>query len=121
MEKQSNYADFYEKTWRQYHWHQQDCDVTKLGNICKDVLALHALAGCYSVSFPFGKSETIATNLMMKEDLNLDEFCWPDISNERLFEVGSNFFARLYGGKRGTHLDGLRYQIIMRKEEPPKI
>jgi predicted aminopeptidase len=46
----------------------------KVGDKCYDLLAVHALSGCDTVSYPFGKGKTSAVNLMLKLDLNLRMF-----------------------------------------------
>ena len=45
-----------------------------LGNESFDLLAVHALSGCDSVSYPYGKGKTSANNLMLKRNLDFKDF-----------------------------------------------
>ena len=47
--------------------------VEKLDNKCKDILPLHALTGCDSVSYTFEKGKLTAINLLMKYHLSLED------------------------------------------------
>ena len=95
--------------------------VRNLGNKCKDVLPLHALTGCDAVSYPYGKGKTTAANLLLKGDLHLEQMCDPSVSEDVVEQIGMDFLLKLYGGKPGSDLNQLRYQIFSRKKEPPKI
>ena len=50
----------------------------KLKDKCFDLLAIHALSGCDSVSYPFGKGKVSAINLLLKSDLKLEIFSDPE-------------------------------------------
>jgi len=50
----------------------------KLKDKCFDLLAIHALSGCDSVSYPFGKGKVSAINLHLKSDLKLEIFSDPE-------------------------------------------
>ena len=69
-------TSFYEK----YDGKVIDINATalKLGNKSFDLLAVHALSGCDTVSYPFGKWMISALNLLLKLDLNLQVFTEPD-------------------------------------------
>ena len=43
----------------------------KLGVKCKSLLAVHALSGCDTVSYPFGKGKTSAINTLLLPDVNI--------------------------------------------------
>ena len=73
--------------------------VAKLGNKCSDLLPLHPLSGCDTLSFPYGKGRVSAINLMLMLDLDLSVFT--DNSEEsKWMAVGICFLSLLYGGRQ---------------------
>ena len=67
--------------------------VAKLGNKSKDILSLHALTGCDTVSYPFGKGKMTAVNMLMKSDLNLEHMCLVHTSSEEFLRIGTAFLV----------------------------
>jgi len=47
-----------------------------------DLLAAHALSGCDSVSYPFGKGKIKAINLVLNSEVTLKEFVNPVAEEE---------------------------------------
>ncbi|CAM1319304.1 Uncharacterised protein g7168 [Pycnogonum litorale] len=94
---------------------------SKLGDKCFDLLAVHALSGCDTVSYPFGKGKVSALNLMLKLDLNLHVFTEPDAEEVDWMKAGIDFLSYLYCGKIMESLNNLRYTLFSRKKDPPKI
>jgi len=93
-----------------------------LGEKCKDLLAVHALTGCDSTSYPFGKGKVSAINNLIKNDLKLDCIGNPDASKEQVIDAGRHLFRLLYGSTRSDiTLDELRHQIFSKKKVSPKI
>ena len=80
---------------RKYNGQVIDINATalKLGNKCLDLLAAHAISGCDTVSYPFGKGKTTAINLVLKNDLNLQQFSNPEATEEEWMKVGMNFLS----------------------------
>ena len=61
---------------RKYNNKVTDINATAatLGNEYFDLLVVHALSGCDSVSYPYGKGKTSANNLMLKRNLDFKDF-----------------------------------------------
>lgn len=93
----------------------------KLGEKCLDLLATHALSGCDSVSYPFGKGKVTAINLVLNSKVTLREFANPLAPEEVWIKEGLCFISSLYGGTGSTSLANLRYSIFSKKKEPPKV
>ena len=55
----------------------------KVGEKCLDLLlTAHALSGCDSVSYPFGKGKIKAVNLVLNSEVTLKEFVNPVAEEE---------------------------------------
>jgi len=93
----------------------------KLGDKCFDLLAVHALSGCDTVSYPFGKGKISALNLLLELDLNLRVFTEPDAEEQDWVKAGIDFLSYLYCGKLVDSLNNLRYTLFSKKKDPPKI
>jgi len=61
---------------------------SKLGNKSFDLLAVHALSGCDTMSYAFGKWEISALNLLLQLDLNLQVFTEPDAEKVNWMKAG---------------------------------
>ena len=94
---------------------------SKLGNKCYDLLAVHALSGCDTTSYPFGKGKVSAIKMLVKLDLKLDVFIDPESQEEDWMKAGKNFLSYLYYGKTVESLSKLRYTLFTMKKDPPKI
>jgi len=70
-----------------------------LGDKCFDLLAVHALSGCDTVSYPFGKGKISALNLLPKLDLNLQVFTEPAAEEVDWMKAEIDFLSYLYCGK----------------------
>lgn len=95
--------------------------VSRLGDKCYDLLAVHALSGCDTVSFPFGKGKTSAINAMLKCELNLKSFTDSEIEEQEWMKAGMDFLSYLYSGKIVGNLSDLRCMLFSKKRDPPKI
>ena len=65
--------------------------VSHLGNCCKDLLPMHALSGCDTVSYRYGKGKITAVNLLLKNNLNLEQMC--DGNTPILTELAPTFWS----------------------------
>ena len=75
----------------------------KLGDKCLHLLATHALSGCDSVSYPFGKGKVTAINLALNSKVTLREFQIPWLQKKyRLKKVSASYQA--YMEEQGQHL-----------------
>ena len=110
-------------TMRKYNGMVIDIKATadKLGDKCLDLLATHALSGCDSASYPFGKGKATAINLVLNSKVTLKEFVNPLAEEEVWIEEGLSFLSKLYGGTETTSFADLRYSIFRKKKDPPKI
>ena len=59
------------------------------------ILAVRALLGCDTVSYPFGKGKISALNLLLKLDLNLQVFTEPDAEEVDWMKAGIDFLSCL--------------------------
>ena len=73
--------------------------VAKLGNKCSDILPVHALSGCDTVSYPYGKGKVSVINLMLKLDLDLSVFADSNSEEGKWMAAGICFLSLLYGGE----------------------
>ncbi len=93
----------------------------KLGDKCLDLLAMHALSGCDTVSYPFEKGKLTAINLLLKSKLQLHAFVDPNTEVEEWLAEGIGFIKCLYGGSTSPTTADLRFFIFKNKKEPPKL
>ena len=93
----------------------------KLGDKCLDLLVVHAISGCDTVSYPFGKGKVSAINTMLKMDIDLKAFANPEATELEWMQAGLNFLSLIYCGKIVESLSDLRFDIFSRKTETPKI
>ena len=70
---------------------------SRLGGKCVTLLAIHALTGCDTVSYPLGKGKISAANLLLKSDINRDVMCNIDTPDDTIIEIGSTVLLYLYG------------------------
>ena len=82
-----------------------------LGSKCLQLMGMHALTGCDTVSYPFNKGEITVLNA-----LKSDHF--PGLSEvlANLKETGQRFFATIYGQPPGTSMNLARYRIYSGKK-----
>ena len=95
---------------------------TKLGNTCDQLLAMHALTGCDTTSYPYSKGKTTGFNVRLKHPvIGLECFGEEDISKDELFDVGSKFFCYLYGSETCVSMACLRYKLFSSNKRTPCI
>ena len=73
--------------------------VDKLGDTCGQLLGMHPLSGCDTVSYPYGKGNTFALKVLMNNDIDglksvLGE---PEISQGQLKATDGASFHAFYG------------------------
>ena len=96
--------------------------VAALGDRSLQLLGIHAVTVCDTVSHPFNKGKLTALS-------KLQEGNFPEVSCEvgeetatleDLLKTGQTFFATLYGQPKCTSLNAVRYKIYTkRKGKPP--
>ena len=93
----------------------------KLGEKCSDLLAVHVLSGCDTVSYPYRKGKTSALNSLLQFDLNLKVFTEFDVEEAEWMKAGMNFLSYMYCGKIVGLLNTLRFTLFGKKKDSPKI
>lgn len=94
----------------------------QLGEKCKDILALHALTGCDSTSYPFGKGKNSGLSVLQNhDDIGLEVFGEEESTKEEIIEAGTRFFAYLYGSTPPVKMNSLRHQLFSRSKTTPSI
>ena len=95
----------------------------KLGDKCGQLPGMHALSGCDTVSYPYGKGKKSALKVLMNNDIDglQDVLGEPDISQGQLKAPAGAFFIALYGQKKTDSLNSARYKIYMSRKKPPPL
>ena len=85
--------------------------------LCSQLLGAHALSGCDTVSFLFGKGKISALKILSAGNFPglFDVLCEKSATQADLLEVGKQFFTALYGHPAGTSMAQARYNIYSRK------
>ena len=93
----------------------------QLGSKSLQLLGMHALSGCDTVSYPFNKEKISALNVLKAGDFpGLSEVLGEEhATHASLMETGQHFFAALYGQPPGTSMSVTRYNIYARKKGKP--
>ena len=68
---------------------------TQIGEQYRDVLTRHALTGCDSTSYPFGKGKLTGLKLLPRFDLQ--GFGDLQYQKEHVLNIGKHFYCLLYG------------------------
>ena len=97
--------------------------VVKLGDKCAQLPGMHALSGCDTVSYPYGKGKTFALKVLMNNDIDglQDVLGEPDISQGQLKATVGAFVLALYGQKKTDSLNSARYKMYMSRKKPPPL
>ena len=84
---------------------------------------MHALSGCDTVSYPYGKGKKSALKELMNTDIDglQDALGEPDISQGQLKATAGAFFLALYGKKKTDSLNTARYKMYMSRKRPPPL
>ena len=93
----------------------------KLGAKCLELLPLHALTGCDTVSYPFGKGKVTALKMLLNPTCpRLDHVIGEHAASEAdILESGGLVFSLLYGAKPGTKMNQIRYDLFKKKKDAP--
>ena len=86
---------------------------------CSDILAMDALTGCDTTSYPFGKGKLSALTVL--GNANLQPFGNKESTREEVVEDGRRFFAFIYGSKCDAAMRELRCKIFCSRPDAPKI
>ena len=93
-----------------------------LGHVCDELLAMHAFTGCDTTSYPFKKGKTSGLSILKKySDLNLQYIGEQSTTRDEVIEIGTKFFAYLYGSKIPVKMNSLRHHIFITNKSTPPI
>ncbi len=95
---------------------------TNLGDaMCSQLLGAHAITGCDTVSYPFGKGNASVLKTLKAGDFpGLFDILGEEAATDAdLMAVGQKFFAALYGQPACTSMTNARYNLYTRKQGKP--
>ena len=96
--------------------------VALLGPKCQNILSVHALSGCDTVSYPYGKGKLSAFNVLKMEDLlNMEKIGNENSTQQELLAASTQFFLSLYRQKNATNLNEARYNMYKKKKNKPNL
>ena len=89
--------------------------------VCSQLLGAHAITGCDTVSYPFGKGKASLLKTMKQGDFPglFDVLREEGASQEDLMAVGEQFFVALYRQPSGSSMTQARYNLYTRKQGKP--
>ena len=91
-----------------------------LGKKCLQLLGVHALSGCDTVLYPYGKGKISALNTLLTGDFPglAHELSEVEATHTDLMEAAQTYFCVLYRQPSGTSMLILNY--LLRKRKPQK-
>ena len=97
--------------------------VKKLGpRKCSQLLGVHAMSGCDTVSYPFGKGKISALKLLELDLPGLDGVLGqPGATSAELKATGDSFFLPLYGQTRCSAMNEAHVRLFTRQKKPPAL
>ena len=96
-----------------------NASAAQLGEKCLDILAMHALTGCDTTSYPFGKGKQTALKFLSK--VNLQSIGDSFSNKDDVLAAGRHFFSLLYGSQLEMRMETLRHKIFTSRIASPKI
>jgi len=91
-----------------------------LSDKCKDLLGMHAVTGCDTVSYLFRRGKCAALSLLKQHDLGLHFLGDQSVNMADLITVCRKFFCLLYGASASS-MNTLRYNIFTSHKSTPRI
>ena len=89
---------------------------------CSQLLGVHALSGCDTVSYPFGKGKLSALKVLETDMPALDQVLGqPSIARVQLQKTACCFFLSLYCQKSCTTMNDARVHFYRSRKKPPKL
>ena len=89
---------------------------------CSQLFGIHALSGCDTVSYPFGKGKKSALKLLEIDIPGLDQVLGqPGATHAQLQETAYKFFSPLYGQKGCTTMNDARVHSYRCHKKPPPL
>ena len=92
-----------------------------LGSKSLQLLVMHAVTGCDTVSYPFNKGKLTALNKLQECDFpGLYSVIGEEKATHKdLLKTGQQFFAVLYGQPKCTNMNASRHNIYTKKKGKP--
>ena len=96
---------------------------TELGPKSLQQLGMHALSGCDTTSYLYGKGKTRALNTLLSGNFPglADVIGEIDITTTDLMEAVNPFVTSLYNQASGTSMEAARFNIFSKNKKSPKI
>ncbi len=90
---------------------------------CLELLGMHALSGCDTTSYPYGKGKVTALNTLQAGDFSdLDNVLGETgVTHSQLQEAGFSYLSALYHQPNGIAMETVRYNIYSKQKKSPKI
>ena len=89
---------------------------------CSQLLGLHALSGCDTVSYPYGKGKPSALKVLEVDIPGLDEVLGqPEATHAQLKATADSFFLPLYGQQSCTTMNEARARFYRSRKKPPPL
>ena len=97
--------------------------VAALGDTSLQLLGMHAVTGCDTVSYPFNKGKLTALRKLREGNfLELYSVVGEETATlEDLLKTGQTFFAALYGQPKCSSSNAVRYTIYTKKKGKPPL
>ena len=91
----------------------------ELGPKCLQLLGMHAITGCDTTSYPYGKGKTSALKTLLAGDFQgLDNVLGEvDATSDELIQAAKTYFMALYGQPMGTSLQSARFSLYTKKKK----
>ena len=89
---------------------------------CSQLFCIHALSGCDTVSYPFGRGKKSALKLLEIDIPGIDQVLGqPGAAHAQLQETAYTFFLPLYGQKGCTTMNDARGHFYRGHKKPPPL
>ena len=102
-----------------------NANVNTLGNKCQGILAMHALSGCDTVSYPWGKGKVSALktlqNCSMPQLAELYKLGEEEATQSEIMEAAKIFFLTLYSQRKAANMNQARYNLFKQRKKPPAL
>jgi len=94
-----------------------------LGEKCLQLLGVHALSGCDTVSYPYGKGKISALNTLLTGDFPglAHELGEVEATHTDLMEAAQTYFCALYCQPSGTSMENAHFKLFTKKKKATKI
>ena len=95
----------------------------ELGTKSLQLLGIHALSGCDTTSYPYGKGKISALNTLLGGNFDglADVLGETGTTHTDLMEAAKPFFAALYGQPPETSMESARFTLFTKKKKNPKV